>query len=541
MPMRLPVLGVAVFCLTELARAQFSPGELSRAHAKLEGMSHCADCHEVGKEISGVKCLTCHTQIKKELDLKRGFHFAVSSNTCVTCHKEHLGRSAQITVFDRKSFDHAKTGFALTGKHATKGCDDCHTAKFIRDPEISKKGVKTILGLSEACVSCHEDHHKGTLGTECSSCHATTAWKPASNFDHSRTKFALIGKHHDVPCEKCHNEPTAGNVSRTSILGTKSFADCTPCHTSRHPAKFSSQSCTSCHVATGWKDVREDRFNHDLTDFKLRGKHAQVKCEQCHKPDAKAPSGRLLKMAHSSCTDCHADHHRGEFLVKYNNDCAKCHTEDGYRPSTFTLARHESTRFPLRGAHMAVPCARCHNADSSDRSVFHFASIKCEPCHKDPHGGQFRTLMGQAGCTKCHSTEEWKATSFDHSATSFALVGRHTTVSCSGCHKPTGRNAIVEYKFAPTKCEACHDEPHAKQFAVLGTTSCAPCHTSAGWTSLTFDHEKQSSFSLTGAHKKVPCGSCHKEERVNGKSIVRYKPLSSKCESCHGQKEVHNG
>lgn len=540
--MRLLVLFVvAVACQAEIVHAQFSPGELARAHQKLEGMSHCADCHEVGKEIIGTKCLTCHKEIKKELDLKHGYHFAVSANNCVTCHKEHLGRNAQITVFDRSRFDHSKTGFVLTGKHTTKGCNDCHTAKFIKDPEIAKKGVKTILGLGEACVSCHEDHHKGTLGTDCNSCHATTAWKPASNFDHSRTKFALIGKHRDVACDKCHNQPTAGNVSRTSILGTRSFADCTPCHTSHHPAKFSSQSCTSCHVSTGWHEVQEARFNHDLTNFKLRGKHVEVKCQQCHKADAKSPSGRILKMAHDKCTDCHADHHQGEFLGKYDNDCAKCHTEDGYRPSTFTLVRHEATRFPLRGAHRAVPCAQCHNASSTDRSVFHFATLKCEPCHKDPHGGQFNVLMGEVGCTKCHATEEWKRTSFDHSRTPFALVGKHTTVACSGCHEPAGRNTIVQYKNAPTKCEGCHEEPHAKQFAVRGTTSCAPCHTSQSWTSLVFDHETQSSFSLTGAHKKVPCSSCHKAELINGKSVVRFKPLSTKCESCHGQKEVHNG
>lgn len=540
--MRFVVLLVAALvCVAGSTRAQFSPGELARAHEKLEGMSHCADCHEVGKEISGVKCLTCHTPIKKELDLKRGYHFAVSASTCVTCHKEHLGRNAQITVFDRARFDHSKTGFALTGKHATKKCDDCHTAKFIKDPEIARKQVKTILGLSTACVSCHEDHHKGTLGTDCTSCHTTTAWKPASNFDHSRTKFTLVGKHRDVACGKCHNEPNTSNVSRTSILGTKSFADCAPCHTSKHPAKFSSQTCSSCHVPTGWREVQEARFNHDLTNFKLRGKHAQVKCQQCHRADPKAPGGRVLKMAYDRCTDCHQDHHQGEFLSKYNNDCAKCHTEEGYRPSTFTLVRHEATRFALRGAHIAVPCARCHNASSTDRSVFHFASIRCESCHKDPHDGQFKAMMGDVGCTKCHATDEWKATSFDHSRTSFALVGKHTTVTCSGCHKAGGKNIIVQYKAAPTKCEECHEEPHARQFAVRGTTSCTPCHTPEGWTLLLFDHERQSSFSLTGAHKKVPCRSCHKEERINGKSVVRFKPLSTKCESCHGQKDMHNG
>jgi hypothetical protein len=48
-----------------------------------------------------------------------------------------------------------------------------------------------------------------------------------------------------------------------------------------------------------------------------------------------------------------------------------------------------------------------------------------------------------------------------------------------------------------------------------------------------FNHDVQSSFPLTGAHKGAPCRSCHKEERSGGQTIVRFKPLPSQCESCH--------
>jgi hypothetical protein len=531
------IIAFMILCRTNPVLAQFSPGDLARAHARLEGMDHCADCHEVGKEISGQKCLGCHAEIKKGLDAKRGYHFSVSSSSCVTCHKEHLGTNAQITIVDRARFDHAKTGFALTGKHSSKSCDDCHTARFIKDPEIAKMHKKTSLGLSSACVACHEDRHKGALGTDCNSCHTTTAFKPASNFDHSRTKFALMGKHREVDCNKCHTERVASAQSTAAILGTRAFADCTPCHTSPHNARFASQTCSSCHAPTGWKDLREQVFNHDLTDFKLRGKHSAVKCQQCHKTDTRAQGGRSLRMAHGRCTDCHADHHAGEFTARFGNDCSQCHTVEGYTPSTFTLARHTTSRFPLQGAHAAVPCAKCHAA-VGDRSVFRFASLKCEGCHKDAHNGQFKKLMGDAGCTRCHSTEDWKSTTFDHSATAFALMGKHATISCASCHKPQGKNAVVQYKGMPARCESCHNEPHARQFAIGGSTNCTVCHTAESWTSLLFDHAKQSAFPLTGAHMKVDCRSCHKEERVEGKIVVRYKPLSTRCESCHGQKEM---
>lgn len=533
--------GVVLGWRTPFAFAQFSPGELARAHEKLEGMNHCADCHEVGKEISGVKCLACHTEIKKEVEAQHGYHAAVSSLGCVSCHKDHLGKDAQITLVDRSHFDHSKTGFLLTGKHATIKCDDCHTMKFIKNPDIAKKGRKTSLGLMSACVSCHEDVHHGTVGTECNTCHVTTAWKPAPSFDHSRTKFALVGKHRDIACSKCHTDAPAASQARTVTFATKSFVDCAPCHVSPHTAKFSSQSCMSCHVPAGWNEVRERKFNHDLTSFKLKGKHAVVKCEQCHKPDVKAPGRRVLKMQHEKCTDCHEDHHQGEFLVKYRNNCARCHTEESYKPSTFTLALHEESRFPLKDAHAAIPCAKCHNPSAAERSIYRFAALRCESCHKDRHNGQFKNLMGEANCGKCHTTDGWKSVSFDHSATSFALAGKHVSVSCSGCHKPEGKSTVVLYKGSPTKCESCHADPHAKQFVVQGVTSCSLCHTSSSWTLLLFDHEKQSTFSLTGAHKKVPCRSCHHEERLEGKVVIRFKPLSNKCETCHTEKESKNG
>lgn len=522
------------------AFAQFSPGELTRAHEKLEGINHCADCHEVGKEISGVKCLACHTEIKKEIDARHGFHYVVSPKGCVSCHKDHLGKDARITLVDLTHFDHTKTGFLLTGKHAEKKCDDCHTPKFIKDPEIAKKGRKTSLGLSSACVSCHEDIHRGTVGVECNTCHGTSAWKPAPSFDHAKTRFALVGKHRDVACNKCHTEPPPTGQIRTVSFATRTFADCTPCHTSPHTASFPTESCSSCHVTTGWNEVPGQKFNHDRTGFKLRGKHADVKCDRCHKPQPGVPGRRLMKMAHDKCTDCHADHHQGDFLVKYNNDCARCHTVGGYKPSTFTLARHDESRFALKGAHAAVVCARCHNPSAGDRSVFRFAQMTCESCHKDQHNGQFKDLGGASSCS-CHTPDDWKAVTFDHSSTSFALAGKHTSVSCSGCHKPDGKSRVVVYRNAPSTCEPCHNDPHAGQFAVGGGTNCTPCHTPTEWTLLVFDHEKQSTFSLTGAHKKVPCLSCHREERIEGKKVLRFKPLSGKCESCHTEKELKNG
>jgi hypothetical protein len=58
---------------------------------------------------------------------------------------------------------------------------------------------------------------------------------------------------------------------------------------------------------------------------------------------------------------------------------------------------------------------------------------------------------------------------------------------------------------------------------------------------LVFDHEKQSTFALTGAHKRVECRQCHREERRGERTFIRFKPMSAKCESCHAQGSIGNG
>ena len=53
-------LGLAVALVPAGASAQISPGPLSRAHAKLEGSTHCLDCHDPQKGVDAGKCLACH-------------------------------------------------------------------------------------------------------------------------------------------------------------------------------------------------------------------------------------------------------------------------------------------------------------------------------------------------------------------------------------------------------------------------------------------------------------------------------------------------
>ncbi|MFX9469357.1 hypothetical protein ABTO43_20110, partial [Acinetobacter baumannii] len=61
------------------------------------------------------------------------------------------------------------------------------------------------------------------------------------------------------------------------------------------------------------------------------------------------------------CADCHRDAHQGQLAGRPGgNACESCHKVEGFSPSTFTLADHQKGRYPLQGAHLAVPCVSCH-------------------------------------------------------------------------------------------------------------------------------------------------------------------------------------
>lgn len=530
------MLSYILFCfaLPLPSFAQFSPGELSRAHQKLEGTDNCTQCHEVGQTISGAKCLACHTEIKKQFDNKRGFHFSESGKQCVDCHKDHLGRDAKTMMFDEQSFVHTKSGFALSGKHSNVKCEQCHATKYIKDEDVKKRLAefphKTFLGLNQSCSSCHEDTHKGRFKDECSSCHTPARWKPASKFNHATLAFKLEGEHAKVECSKCHSSLS----SKKNLVDfmTKIFFDCTPCHATPHGEKFSGKECKSCHSTQGWRATMKKTFDHKLTAFNLVGLHATVKCEKCHQPNKK--KAKSLRLAHERCTDCHSDKHNGEFLARYKNDCKVCHDENGFKPSTFTLAQHNESTFKLSGAHTATMCSSCHVKKETMQLRFHFENQRCESCHNDPHRGEFKNVMLNDGCAKCHSTEQWKSVSFDHSTTKFRLEGKHARVLCSDCHKQLGKeNQTKEFGKLKTECESCHQDIHQKQFFSGEGTNCGSCHKPDSWKMRVFNHETQSSFSLKGAHMKTECRSCHRVEESGGVKFVRFKPLASQCESCH--------
>lgn len=143
------------------ARAQISPGPLSRPHQSLNGSTNCASCHKFGGQ-AALKCQECHTDIASRLSARKGLHAsykipAGSSQECARCHSEHNGEDFPLIKWNPKTFNHNETGYALEGKHAGLACNKCHNPSHVSPQEralIKTKDLsRTFLGLSTGM--CH--------------------------------------------------------------------------------------------------------------------------------------------------------------------------------------------------------------------------------------------------------------------------------------------------------------------------------------------------------------------------------------------------
>lgn len=591
------------------AVAQISPGDLTSAHAHLEGISNCTKCHVLGDKVTNEKCLDCHKEIKSRVDQGKGYHSSseVAGKDCFACHSEHHGRKFEIVRFDADRFNHQQTGYKLTGAHVQQNCAACHKDERIESPDLRKKET-TYLGLKTDCISCHKDVHQNTLSSkDCASCHNTEKFAPAALFDHAKTDFPLKGKHKEVDCRQCH-ELTFQNGALFQRFADVSFSSCVDCHEDVHKGQFGVDcktchteesfglfmgksnfnhnqtkfplqgkhktiDCTSCHQTGGnvqadkvfqdykYKDIttcvtchedvhesklgidcrschvedgfqillNRETFKHDLTGYPLAGKHAVVDCKLCHETKMIDP------LPHDRCIDCHDDFHKGQFVRGTQTiDCRECHTEAGFMGSLYTVEQHNEGVFPLEGGHLATPCFSCHLKE--EEWQFRKIGERCIDCHTDVHEGFLSEKYYPAKtCDQCHVPDAWSAVVFDHQQTAFELEGKHESISCVSCHTPDqGKppEGVISFLGLTESCTACHENIHQQQFEIDGVTDCRRCHVFEAWAPSNFDHNT-ARFVLEGAHKEVNCRECHKEERIEGRAVVKYRLEKFECIDCH--------
>lgn len=511
--------------------AQISPGDLSKAHAHLEGASNCTQCHAVGNKVTREKCLACHQEIKNNIDANKGYHASkeVKGKNCAACHNDHHGRDFQLIKFNKKTFNHSLTGFVLKGQHAKEDCASCHNPKRISDPKLEKKS-STYLGLNQKCLSCHDDFHQSKMSANCAECHNFDSWKNAKAFDHSKTRFPLRGKHQNVKCIDCHKTEIIKGKKVQKFSGL-AFANCNACHKDVHENRFG-QDCKKCHTEESFHKIKGiNNFDHDKTAYKLVGKHKLVDCKACHKT-----ANMTDPLKHDRCTDCHKDEHDGQFAVKgIAPDCKECHSIYGFKPSEFSIERHNKTNFKLDGAHLATSCNQCHKKEPNSKWKFRSMGTQCIDCHKNEHEGFIGDkFMPDKNCAVCHNTTNWKKITFDHDKTGFKLEGEHAKQQCGACHYRKNETGIKIQKFrGMTKdCTQCHKDSHAGQFAENGKTDCLKCHKFTDWKDSKFDHNN-SRFKIDGEHIGVECNQCHKTITNEKGTYIEYKYDNIECSLCH--------
>ncbi|MCK5943305.1 MAG: hypothetical protein KAI24_15095 [Planctomycetes bacterium] len=294
----------------------------------------------------------------------------------------------------------------------------------------------------------------------------------------------------------------------------------------------------------GIEDVAS--YDHEHVAFGLDGVHRQLACVACHHgaDDQLPPAGGRFLGLSQDCASCHRDAHDGAFGER----CASCHQQ---RPGGWDAAgilRHD--RFALAGAHAAVACAQCHDADG-ERSVVaeQHASLPvrgCASCHDDPHGTRAISLSDSSDCARCHDTTSFAAARPDaaaHARLGFELIGAHADVGCAGCHGAPGE-APWGGGAAPTPgdCARCHQHPHAA--ALLATTAtandCGGCH-QAGDASfangrITAEQHRATGFALAAPHDDVACSQCHVGDDHGARFPGR---AALDCRACHD--DAHGG
>lgn len=502
----------------------------------------CEKCHTTAHMLPSIKTLIKYTDPSKSFfgqspnctPCHTDPHKGQLGNQCTKCHNVESWKAEQ-------QFDHSKTRYPLTGLHLKVACDKCHKPETTGGP-ARYKDMKF-----DACSACHIDPHRGEFKKACESCHTTSGWKTmlsGFNFDHSKTKYPLLGKHVQVPCSACH--------VKDDFKRQIPFANCSDCHRpDPHKGQFDSRpkrgECSECHTVDGWKPSLFGVKEHGTSQYPLHGKHAEVECAKCHIPAGK---DTIYKVKFAACSNCHKDPHDNQFAAApCNNRCEDCHSVQDWHRTSFSIAKHRTSRFPLLGAHAAVPCSDCHKVGLGGRNdnvlPFHFEDRSCTACHQDPHKNEFDKQMARKrasgtpfGCAACHSVKSWEdINGFDHSKTKYPLLGAHRTVACSDCHKPTA-NSESRFRGTPTQCQACHKDKHDGQFlAKDNLTHCAECHNTQRWSPSTFDHDARTHLPLTGGHANVPCAKCHTQTHVvKNEEVVIYRDTPNKCVDCHGSK-----
>lgn len=413
----------------------------------------------------------------------------------------------------------------LGAKVSEKLCLDCHkTLDYLIN---NNRGYHASTEVRDkSCISCHSEHHGLNFNS---------VRFDEDNFDHLLTGYKLEGQHGKIDCRDCHkadfiSDPEIRKREKT-FLGMEEA--CLNCHVDYHQETLGT-SCTDCHGFDDFKTLVG--FDHNKTNYPLKGAHETVDCIKCHKVSVRAGKEfqQFANLKFGECLDCHKDEHDG----KFGRNCTDCHSINSWQKIKMSNRfDHNLTDYPLEGLHKTVSCSECHVGGDYKRDL---AFGQCLDCHDDYHEDDFlRADQSKPDCKECHSLEQpFYYSSFsleEHQEGDYPLEGAHLATPCFACHKPN-EDERWNFKFNSNNCVECHSDIHQGfiDSAYYPEQDCKACHQMESWTQLVFDHS-QTEWDLEGAHQETDCRACHFTEDSKESLGFRqeFKGLDQACYSCH--------
>lgn len=482
-------------------------------------------------------------------------HFAMAAPVDVVTAPQLVTQSA----ISPDKFDHVKTGFNLTGSHASARCTSCHINNVFK-------------GAPRDCATCHrvgnlmsataKPTNHVTTNAQCDTCHKTSVWTPAV--------FSHVGMSEGA-CATCHNGTTAQGKSRSHIP-VPTAVSCDNCHkpVSWLQVTFSHKGidtgCSDCHtgqVFSGMPTPKAKPNNHMVT---------ALDCAQCHtttsfaviKPGSPVaiPTGHIPTGA-QVCSACHKG---TSFLpgimnhVGISGSCESCHNGTSFvgvtpRGKLDAVPTHIST---------SLPCESCHtNANTGFKlapgtvlpmPAGHLPSqMACSTCHTAGYGpgsGVMSHLGISSGCATCHDGQTFSLGNvrpLSKPLTTLAHIP--TTAACEFCHSPSKTSlggfsgTKMNHSGMVSNCAQCHNDgmsfagvtPKRKE-DVVGHMStqqdCSSCHKSTS----TFVGATGVPLPLGHMPTAQACSTCHRRGYAVGLTDMNHVGIAGNCNTCHDNK-----
>jgi len=353
------------------------------------------------------------------------------------------------------SFDHAPTGYPLTGTHLSVPCASCHiNSRFKNTPT--------------RCFGCHNAINFPGLGSVfahpattnyCEGCHQTTTWRDYRFIDHVQ---AL------APCATCHNGKLAAGKTPQHIVTN---APCNTCHlntvtfkggivlpdAAKAPAATApaAPATTAAPLTTGASKPPGTPASSGMQKSSLPAKpnHAAVVsgCATCHNGVAAAGRRPNHVVTNAPCENCHKS--TATFAGARMNhagivaNCARCH---GGAIATGKPVKHIVTN---------VPCETCHKSTATfaGARVDHATlTAPCVSCHNGAvaEGRPSRHLLTTSPCETCHRTAFWTPVTYRHTSPSY--VDHGSGLGCGSCHAANAQTVAWKFPAFKPNCSGCH-------------------------------------------------------------------------------------